>query len=169
MVFSLRYTAIVLGFIALIGGVVVFVWWFQRLLIERENCRISLEAQNAAIKAQEIETKAYVQDLYKRTQEVQKRYELPYLKLSQENTIQYKTTKHHTTPHNTTQHHKIKYHTIQNNTTPHHTITQHASLQPAQSIAQEVLRPVHCPIAQEELLSIQRYLDIFKRGGQWAC
>ncbi|WP_199764465.1 hypothetical protein [Helicobacter bizzozeronii] len=164
--FSLRYTAIVLGFIALIGGVVVFVWWFQRLLIERENCRISLEAQNAAIKAQEIETKAYVQDLYKRTQEVQKRYELPYLKLSQENTIQYKTTKHHTTPHNTTQHHKIKYHTIQNNTTPHHTITQHASLQPAQSIAQEVLRPVHCPIAQEELLSIQRYLDIFKRGGQ---
>ncbi|WP_199764573.1 hypothetical protein [Helicobacter bizzozeronii] len=148
--FSLRYTAIVLGFIALIGGVVVFVWWFQRLLIERENCRISLEAQNAAIKAQEIETKAYVQDLYKRTQEVQKRYELPYLKLSQENTIQYKTTKHHTTPHNTTPHNKIKYHAIQ----------------PAQSIAQEVLRPVHCPIAQEELLSIQRYLDIFKRGGQ---
>ncbi len=161
MVFSLRYTAIVLGFIALIGGVVVFVWWFQRLLIERENCRISLEAQNAAIKTQEIETKAYVQDLYKRTQEVQKRYELPYIKLSQENTIQYKTTKHPTT-----QHHKIKYHTIQNNTTPHHTITQHASLQPAQSIAQEVLRPMHCPIAQEELLNIQRDLEVFKRGGE---
>ncbi|WP_199764691.1 hypothetical protein [Helicobacter bizzozeronii] len=159
--FSLRYTAIVLGFIALIGGVVVFVWWFQRLLIERENCRISLEAQNAAIKTQEIETKAYVQDLYKRTQEVQKRYELPYIKLSQENTIQYKTTKHPTT-----QHHKIKYHTIQNNTTPHHTITQHASLQPAQSIAQEVLRPMHCPIAQEELLNIQRDLEVFKRGGE---
>ncbi|WP_199769945.1 hypothetical protein [Helicobacter bizzozeronii] len=163
--FNLKYTGIALAFIAIVGGVVVFVWWFQRLLIERENCRISLEAQNAAIKTQEIETKAYVQDLYKRTQEVQKRYELPYLKLSQENTIQYKTTKHHTTPHNTTQHHKIKYHTIQNNTTPHHTITQHASLQPAQSIAQEVLRPVHCPIAQEELMNIQRDLQVFKGGG----
>ncbi|CCB80744.1 hypothetical protein HBZC1_17580 [Helicobacter bizzozeronii CIII-1] len=157
--FNLKYAGIALCVLILLCGVVVFIWWFQRLLIERENCRISLEAQNAAIKAQEIETKAYVQDLYKRTQEIKARYELPYLKLSQENTIQYKTTKHPTT-----QHHKIKYHTTPHNTIQHNTMPYHA-IQPAQSIAQEVLRPVHCPIAQEELLNIQRDLEVFKRGG----
>ncbi|CCB80498.1 hypothetical protein HBZC1_15120 [Helicobacter bizzozeronii CIII-1] len=31
-------TPVALAFIATVDGVVVFVWWFQRLLIERENC-----------------------------------------------------------------------------------------------------------------------------------
>ncbi|BCZ19518.1 hypothetical protein NHP190012_11600 [Helicobacter sp. NHP19-012] len=67
---------IALALAVLLGALGTCGWYLKKLLVERETCKASIEAQNKAILEQNLATETYIENLEKSKEAIAQKYKL---------------------------------------------------------------------------------------------
>ncbi|GMB96685.1 hypothetical protein [Helicobacter sp. NHP22-001] len=87
---------IALALAVLLGALGTCGWHLKKLLVERETCKASIEAQNKAILEQNLATETYIENLEKSKEAIAQKY-----KLASQHAKALQHTHHAFTPHPT--------------------------------------------------------------------